>query len=270
MNPGKRESLIIIVNSTAYYLLSYLAVSMIFQFTTLITAQIFDIPTTLFYNRMGFNVRPEVWTFDSVKVIFSAGNIMLFLISVLFLVINLKAMEFNGYLRMFFIWGFVHAISMLIGSVVMGSFNFDGFGIVMAYLYLSDTAKMILLFLGLVLMLGIGMTMIKPFLFTANIYHSFLSPEMSPKFRRNQFILPYLFSTLILFLIKYPLSLYDTLLISAPGFILIPLFWGVRHLPVFYFEEKENAVVLRYRIILLTAFLYAVYRVWFGIGLNIG
>jgi len=265
-----RKSLNIIINSTAFYLLSYLVVFMLFQFTTIIAATIFDIPTTLFYNKIGFNVIPEAWTFDSVKVIYSSGNIVLFLISISFLVVIIKALEYNGLLRLFFVWGFIHSIAMLFGSFIIGAFNFEGFGIVLSYLYLADTAKMLLLFTGLLILVGIGMGMVKVFLFSANIYFNFLSPKMRPTFRRDQFILPYLISTLFLFVIKYPLTLYETLMLFIPLFMLLPLFWGIGRFPVFYFEETEKSIQISTRLVLITAGIYLFYRVILVIGITIG
>lgn len=265
-----RESVHIIINSTAFYLLSYLVVYLLFQFTTIIAANIFDIPTTLFYNKIGFNITPEAWTFDSVKVIYSSGNIVLFLVSISFLVVIFKALEFNGLLRLFFLWGFIHAISMLFGSFIIGAFNFEGFGIVLSYLYLADTAKMLLLFSGILIMIGIGMAMVKVYLFTANIYFNFLSPKMRPAFRRDQFVLPFVISTLFLFLIKYPLTLYETLILFTPIFMLLPLYWGIGRYPVFYFEESEKTIRTSARLVVITIGLYIFYRVVLGIGINIG
>jgi len=265
-----RKSLNIIINSTAFYLLSYLVVFMLFQFTTIIASLIFNIPTTLYYNKIGFNVMPEAWTFDSVKVIYTSGNIILFLVSISFLVVIIKALEYNGLLRMFFIWGFIHSISMLFGSFIIGAFNFEGFGIVLSYLYLADTAKMLLLFTGILLLIGIGMGMVKVFLFSANIYFNFLSPKMRPVFRRDQFILPYVFSTVFLFVIKYPLTLYETLMLFIPLFMLLPLYWGIGRFPVFYFEETEKTIQISKRLILITTGVYILYRVVLGIGINIG
>jgi hypothetical protein len=270
MEIEKRKSLIIIINSTAFYLLSYLLVFMLFQFTTIIASTIFDIPTTLFYNKIGFNVIPEAWTFDAVKVIYSSGNIMLFLISISFLVVIIKALEFNGLLRLFFLWGFIHSISMLFGSFIIGAFNFEGFGIVLSYMYLADTAKMLILFVGLLLLIAIGMAMVKVFLFSANSYFNFLSPKMRPAFRRDQFILPFVFSTLILLAIKYPLSLYEMLMLFIPLFMLMPLFWGIGRYPVFYFEEAEKSIQLSSRLIIVTTGMYVFYRIILGIGINIG
>ena len=270
MDIAKRDSICIVVNSTAFYLLAYLSVFLLFQFATIIASNAFDIPNTLYYNRIGFNVKPEAWTFDSVKVIYSAGNILLFLLSVSFLVIIVKALEYNGLLRMFFIWAFVHSISMLFGSFVIGAFNFEGFGIVMSYLYLADTAKMLILFIGLIILLGIGMSMVKVFLFSANSYFNFLSPKMRSAFRRDQFMLPFLISTVILLFIKYPISLYDTLILFMPVFMLLPLYWGINRYPVFYFEETPKSINISYRLVLITLGAITVYRAVLGIGINIG
>jgi hypothetical protein len=270
MRIEKTDSLCIIINSTAYNLLSYLAVFMLFQFTTIIASSVFDIPTTLYYNRIGYNVRPEVWTFDAVKVIFSSGNIILFLTAITFLVIIVKALEFNGLLRLFFIWGFIHSVSMLFGSFVIGAFNFEGFGIVLSYLYLSDTAKMLLLFSGLIILLGLGMAMVKVLLFSANSYFNFLSPQMRPTFRRDQFILPFVISTLALGILKYPLSLYELLILFIPMFILMPLYWGIGRYPVFYFEETPKTIEISSRLVFVTLGIYVAYRIILGIGINIG
>lgn len=270
MKIEKKESLVVIANSTAFYLLSYLFVYMLFQFATITASGIFDIPNTLYYNRIGFNVRPEVWTFDSVKVIYSAGNILLFLVSITFLVVIIKALEYNGFLRLFFIWGFVHSISMLFGSIIIGAFNFEGFGIVLSYLYLADTAKMLLLFAGLLVIIGIGMSIIRILLFSANIYFNFLSPQMRPAFRRDQFIMPFIVSTVILYAVKYPLSLYESLLLVVPFFMILPLFWGISRFPVFYFEETEKKISLHFILISFTILTFTVYRVLLGYGINIG
>ena len=270
MQIEKRDSLSIIVNSTAYNLLAYLAVYLLFQFTTIIASNIFDIPNTLFYNKISFNVRPDAWTFDAVKVIYSSGNVIMFLVFISFLVVIIKALEYNGLLRLFFIWGFIHSISMLFGSFIVGAFNFEGFGIVLSYLYLSDTAKMLLLFAGLIILLGIGMGMVKVFLFSANSYFNFLSPQMRPTFRRDQFILPFVISTLILMVIKYPLSIYETLIMIMPMFILMPLYWGIGRYPVFYFEETTKIIQISYRLVFITLGILVIYRVVLGIGINIG
>ena len=146
MTPSKLNYFIITLNSVACFILSFLVVHLFFQFATMGASAIFNIPTTLFLNKISYNTSPESWTFDSVKVIFSAGNVLLFILVITFIVIYLKALEFNGLLRLFVLWGFINSLSKLLGSMIIGAFSFEGFGIVMSYLYLTDTTKMIILF----------------------------------------------------------------------------------------------------------------------------
>jgi hypothetical protein len=270
MLKNKKDSLAILVNSTAFYLLSYLFVLLLFQFSTIIASNIFEIPNTLFYNKIGFNIKPESWTFDSVKVIYTSGNALLILLAITFLVIVIKTLELNGLLKLFFLWGFIQSISMLFGSIIIGAFTFDGFGIVLSYWYLTDTIKMVLLFAGIILLIAIGMLMVKPLLFTANIYFNYLTPEMIKPFQRDQIILPFIIATFFIQLIRYPLSKYDTFLLLIPFFVILPLFWGTLRQPTFYFEETEKTISISYVLVTITLFLYGVYRVVLANGIYIG
>lgn len=270
MQTSKRDTLYIISNSTAYYLLSYLTVYTLSRLAAVFSAGMFNIPNTLFYNRLEFNGGVDIWTFDSVKVVYSSGNILSFLLTILFLVITIKALELNGLLKLFFLWGFIHSISLLLGSIIIGAFNFEGFGIVLSYLYLADTAKMLLLFTGIILLMATGMAMVNPMLFSANIYYNFLTPKMRTNFKLNQFVYPFLISTPILFVFKFPLSLYESLLILIPMFLLLPLFWSTGNLPTYYFEETEKSVNLNIRLIIITVGVFILYRLILGVGINFG
>jgi hypothetical protein len=270
MQTSKRESLFIIANSTAFYLISYLSVLLLFQFTTIAAAKIFDIPTTLFFNRIDFYGGIGVWTFDSVKIVYGSGNVMLFLLSILFLVVTIKAMEYDGLLRLFFLWGFINSISMLLGAFIIGAFNYEGLGVVLSYLYLADTAKMLILFIGIITLIGIGMAMVKPMLFTANMYYKFLSAEMRMAFRFKQFVFPYLIATAVLYALKYPLTLYETLLLTIPVFVIAPLFIGVGLLPTYFFEETEKPIHLSLKLMVIALIFILLFRVVLGIGIKFG
>lgn len=240
----------IFFNSLAFFILSYFFIFIVIQFSTAFAANaFFDIPVTIYNNKIAYNVKADAWTFDSVKIIFSAANISLFLVTITCLVIYIKSVEFDGILRMFFLWSFIHALSTLVGSAIIGAFSFEGFGIVMSYLYLQDTAKMIILFLGIIFILFVGLVMVKYFLFSANIYFPFLSPEMRHSFRMNQFVLPFLAGNLIILLFKYPASLYEFLIIWVPLLMLLPLFWGIHRFPTFYFEDVSKSIKVDYSLI---------------------
>jgi len=83
-------------------------------------------------------------------------------------------------------------------------------------------------------------------------------------------MIPFVISTLFLLAVKYPLSLYETLLLFIPLFVLLPLYWGIGRYPVFYFEEAEKSIQISFRLVLVTAAAYIIYRVVLGFGINIG
>jgi hypothetical protein len=270
MNKVHKTSTIIIVHSVAYYLLSYLVILLFFQTVTVISAQFFEIPAIIHYNRMDFLIVSQAWSFDSIKLIFASGCIVALLIGLICLVIFIKAIALEGVLKIFFFWGFVHGLNMFVGSLVLGAFLYEGMGYVYAWMYLQDTEKMFLLFSGLVVLLGTGTLMIRPMLLTANSYYSSSRAEMRMAFKREQFFYPYLISTVILILLRLPLSLYELLLIITPGIILLPLFSNLHRFTIFFFDENQRSIKLNKKIIIIAASLIIVFRVLLGFGIRIG
>lgn len=270
MNIFHKTSFIIIIHSITYYLLSYIFILLIFQAVTVISAQFFDMSAIIHYNSMAFVTGKQHWTFDSVKLIYASGCISALLIGLICLIIFNKAIAFEGLLKMFFFWGFVHGLNMFIGSVVLGAFLFEGMGYVYAWMYIQDTAKIILLFSGLVILIGTGTLMIKPMLLTANTYYGSSNAEIRMAFKREQFLYPYLISTVILILLRLPLSLYELLLLITPGIMLLPLFSNLHKFTIFFFDEKEKSIKLNLRIVILAASLLLLFRLILGIGIQIG
>ncbi|HPT02285.1 MAG TPA: hypothetical protein PLJ84_06775 [Bacteroidales bacterium] len=270
MKSLNRESLRITVNSAAYYILSYLVIAFIFQFTSsAIAFYAFQIPSVFHQNAADYLLKPEAWSFDSVKVVYSAGAVISLIIGLLCLIVYLKALVLDGLLRLFFLWGFIHGINMFLGSVMLGAFIFEGFGYVLSWMYLQDTAKMILLFICLFLILASGSLMTRPFLYSANTYYNMLTPEMRPAFRRYQFYLPYFIGTILLFMIRMPLSLYEFLLLISPGLFILPLMWGINKYPPYFFEERPKKIEVHWRPVIITIVVIILYRMILGIGITI-
>lgn len=271
MRTSMDEHIKISINSTAYYLLSYFFVAILFQLTeSLVSLYLFEIPSSFDRNSADYLTKPESWSFDSVKVIFTSGVVLSLVIGLLCLIVYLKAIELDGLLRLFFLWGFVHGINMCLGSVMLGAFIFEGFGYVLSWMYLQDTVKMIILFFSLFMILAIGSLMTKPFLYSANTYYNTLSAEMRPKFRKYQFILPFLAGTLILIGLRFPLSLYELLLLITPVLFILPLWWGISRFPPYFFEEHPKTIDIHWRLVATALVVIVLYRIIMGFGIRIG
>lgn len=270
MNCFKKTSTVIILHSTAYYLISYLVILLIFKFVSSLAAGYFDIPTIMLYNRTDFLGKANSWNFDSVKMIFSSGYIAALIFGLICLVIFLKAMTLEGLLKLLFFWGFVHGLNMFVGSIVTGAFIFEGMGYVFDWMYLTETVKLFLLMAGLFVLMGAGILLVKPMLLTANTYFNQASPGLHRSFRSQQFLYPYLIGTVILILLRFPISLYECLLLVTPVFIIIPLYMGFHRNTIFYFDEKERTIRLKAGLLVVAVGLLAFFRLIFGIGIRIG
>jgi hypothetical protein len=270
MKPHLKPSTIIVLHSTAYYLLSYTIILVIFQLVTVMAARFFDIPAILHYNKIDFLVKPQSWTFDSVKMIFSSGCISALIIGLISLVIFLKAKTLEGLLKLVFFWGFIHGLNIFIGSIVIGAFIYEGMGYVFAWMYFNDTIRMFLLFIGLIILLGTGTLLTKSMLLTANTYFSSSRREMRGRFILDQFFLPYIFSTIILIAARWPLTIYELLLIITPGFLILPLLSGLHHFTIFFFDERERRIHLNKKVIFITLLVLVIFRSLLGYGLKIG
>lgn len=268
MNPTNREKMVISANSTAYCLLSYLFLFLIFQVATTTASGVFKIPLTLYYNHVGFNCKSDIWTPDSVKVVFSSGNAILLVFAIAFLSIYVKALEFKGMIRMFFLWGFIHATSMVIGSAVVGAFIFEGFGYVLSYIYISESVKMTILIFGIFALIVIGLSMVKSFMFSSNIYYNYISASRIPSFRLYQFVIPYIFSTLFILAYRFPMTNYEMIILAMPVLMFSPLFWRIKRFPKFYFVRTKKYFVFNKRVIYITLIALIIYRIVLGIGIN--
>lgn len=253
------NSISITVNSTALYLISYLIVFMIHQAATVISAVIFDFPLEINYTSINFLVYKYAWTFDSVKIIFSTGPVICFLLSVFMLVISIKFKEYDGYLKMFFLWGFVHSINLFLGSAIAGALLGEGFGHVLIWMFMPDTGKLILTLAGLFGLAAIGFGITKLFLLSANTYYNKQESADRKAYLFQQVLLPYIIGTIIIISFRFPLNYYEILRLLTPLIIILPSFLNSDAFTVFYFDEnprniKTSSSLLAAAIIIIVAY----------------
>lgn len=257
------------INSVSTHLIAFILLFIIHRITTAILSLIYHIPTIIYTNRTVYIAAPELWTFDSVKIIFSSGIIAMFIWSIIMMVFFLRTIEHNGLIRSFMIWGFLLGISYTFGSLILGAFLYEGTGYIFAWLYFTETTKMLILFGGILILLIIGTLMARSMLFTANSYFNYLSPEIRNTFIRWQFIYPFIISVIILLIVRIPLSLFESLLLLTPIFTLIPLYWSVERHSVFYFEEGEKTHQINFYLVAAATGIFIIYIIIFTIGLRI-
>jgi hypothetical protein len=258
------KNISITINSTALFLLSYLLVFFIHQAFTIISALIFSIPVEIDYTKIGFIIYKYAWTFDSVKIIYSTGPIICMILSIFMLVIAVRFREFDGHLKMFFLWGFVHSINLFLGSILSGALLGEGFGHVLIWMFMPDTGKMILTLLAIFSLAGIGFGISKLFLLSGNTYYNKQEPSDRPIFILHQVILPFVIGTIIIILFRFPLNYYEILRLLTPVIILLPVFLNSSGFPVFFFDENPKSIKISSSLLAAAIIILVLYR----IGLN--
>ncbi|MHC1774273.1 MAG: hypothetical protein AB9834_02550 [Lentimicrobium sp.] len=258
------DKIAITANSTALYLLSYLFVFIFHQAFTVVAALIFNYQLKINYTEISFLVYKYSWTFDSVKIIYSAGPVFCLLLSIFMIVVAIKFREYDGLFKVFFQWGFVHSINLVLGTAVAGALLGEGFGHVLIWMYIPDTGKLIVTLGGLFGLAALGFTMTKLFLLSANSYYNKLETADRPAFLISQLFLPYIIGTIIIIAIRLPLTNYEFLRILTPVILILPSFLNSSIYPVFFFDENPKTIKLSSSLVAAAIIVLVVYRV----GLN--
>jgi hypothetical protein len=264
-----RESSSIVVNSTAYFILSYLVIYFLQQLITALVALHFEIDSVIHFNYIDFLIRGDDWTFDSVKIVYSVSVVFSMIAALVCIIIYLRTIEFDGLLRLFFLWGFLHSINNVIGGILIGAFIGEGPGYVLAYIYMTDTSKLFLALFGIFFLLGIGSAMVRPMLLTANSYYNSQRPEMRFAFVRRQFLMPFIIGNTILVIAKLPIETFEFLLIAPFFVLLLPLFFLSGSFPEIYFDENPKERTIHWKLIIFTLMILLVVIIALREGLRI-
>lgn len=255
------DKIAITANSTALYLLSYLFVFVLHQAFTLLAAWIFKYSVEFNFTDITFLVYKYAWTFDSVKIIYSAGPIFCLLLSIFMIVVAIRFREFDGFLKVFFLWGFVHSINFFLGSAIAGALLGEGFGHVLTWMYIPDTGKLIFTLIGLFGLAAIGFAITKLFLLSANSYYNMQEVSDRPGFILHQALLPYIFGTVVIIAMRLPLGYYELLRILTPLIVILPLFINSKGFPITYFDENPRTIKISSSLIAAAIVILAVYRI---------
>lgn len=264
--PDQVEKLIIGFNSTAYFLLAYISFQLINQLLTAFIAKQFGFKVTLTYHGIWYNVARTDWTPDSVKTLFSIQPVIGLTLGMLSLFIYWRVKHFEGLLKLFFLWSFVFGFNAFFGGIFIGSLFSKGFGHVLIWSYMMDTAKLVASLSSLTIMLLIGSFTQNLFLYSANTYFNELNKHNVRHFINSQFLYPLIIGNLLLFIIKLPgIEVYEGFLLLTPFIVMLPLLL-TPHLPCeLYFDNSHAGYRIRLRLLIVMLLLIVLYRIIFDV-----
>ncbi|MBW6502480.1 MAG: hypothetical protein K0B05_13910 [Bacteroidales bacterium] len=233
--------LIISLNSAVLFVLSYMTLFLIGQAVTVLTASFFDYPTIVYYYEVYFIISPEDWYHDSVKTVFSAGPLVNLVIGFSFLIIYNSIRENTGSFKLFFLWGYLHAVNMLFGAMLVGTLFDTGFGHVISWMYIMDTGRVLYSIISIFILVLAGLLATRPFLISANSYYNYMGRKSRTFFISAQVLMPYILGNAFLIAIRLPRFIYyDTFIVVTLILSITPIIMACRAYPELYFEEEAK------------------------------
>jgi len=269
--PRRKVAWVITLNSTVLFLLSYFTLYLIYQAVTVIAGSLFDYPVILYYYEVYFNISPEKWYNDSVKTIFSAGPLILFILAIISFIIYSNLKELTGNFKIFFLWSFLHGTNMLFGALLVGTLFDTGVGYVISWMYIMDTGKVLYSTISIFMLVIAGLISVKPFLFSGNHYFNFLSKENRTFLIKFQVIMPFLAGNVIIFLIRYPhFMFYETFTCLVMIISMLGIVFTYHNFHELYFDEDEKMIRFDWLFLFFLLGIILFYRGILQLGIRLG
>jgi hypothetical protein len=238
---------------------------------TVITASFFKYPVIVHYYEIYFNISPDAWYHDSVKTIFASGPLVNFAVGITFLIIFSNIREETGSFKLFFLWGFLHAVNMLFGAMLVGTLFEAGVGYVISWMYIMDTGKVLYSIISIFLLVLAGLLTTKQFLISGNTYYNEMNKSNRTPFIISQVLLPYIIGNTILIILRQPRFIfYDSFISFTMIVCILPVLFTYRSYNQLYFEEEEKKPRISWLILLVLAGVMLFFRGVLGVGIRIG
>jgi len=249
---------IIVVNSTASFVVAYLVVFYVNMGTTLLSTAMFNFNVSFNYSVIYYQIQDYQWTHDAVKLIFSSGPIMVFIFGILSLVGFYGLLEEVSRLKLLFLWISLISFNQTFGNLMIGNLFKTGVGHVFNWMYFSDTAKMVVALIGFFGLVTTAFIMRQPVGLSANTYFNKLGSKNFPFFITAQLILPFIFGYGLIFVyFSQNLVFQEKYAWISLGIMLLFIFISLSKSEDMYFDEEERSISLSKFLIVVAIVLYA-------------
>lgn len=264
------------LHSTAYFILAFMLIYIIYQGITIVVASSYNIPIIWYYYQLKFPLYTysPLYTRQALVVIFAMGPLISLMLAFVFLKLYFTENPIAKRFKLFYLWGFICGVNMFFGAYIAGVFTRTEFIYTSAWLFMShmfDTEEIIFTAISVVMLIIIGRIVTPLFLLSSGSV-TLIKPEFRLFFVLSQVILPWLTGILVLFLITLP-NYYIPLIVKTitPGLIMIPSLFLYNSLE---FENIHQSGVIqrnyfRWGIVIAVVVLLFFYRVILSFGLKV-
>jgi hypothetical protein len=251
----------IALNSTAAYLLASMIIFYVNHLMTIIGAALFGYDLSFDYNIIYYHIESYEWTADSVKLIFSAGPIMLLIIGIVSMIFFSKISEDQARIKILLIWIALIAFNYFFGGLLIGNLFKKGIGHVFTWMYLQDTEKMAIALFGLFSLVSVALLMAKPVALSTNSYINNLNENNFPFIITAQIIVPFILGTALTLLYHLPRILFQERYSWISLALILAIIIGrINNFNTTYFDEEPRQIRIAWLPVLLTLVIIGLLR----------
>lgn len=264
------------LHSTAYFILAFMLIYVVYQGITILVASSYNIPIIWFYYQLKFPLYTfsPLYTRQALVVIFAMGPLLSLMLAFVFLKLFFTENPIAKRFKLFYLWGFICGVNMFFGAYIIGVFTRTEFIYTSAWLFMShmlDPVEIIFTVISIVVLIIIGRIVTPLFLLSSGSV-TLIKPESRLFFVLSEVILPWLTGVLLLFLFTLP-NYYIPLILKTitPGFIIIPTLFLYNSIE--YDNIHQSGVIQRnyfkWSIVIAVVVLLFFYRVILSFGLRV-
>jgi len=215
------------LHSTAYFILAFILIYIIYQVITILLASSYSIPIVWYYYQLKFPLYTysPLYTRMAMVVIFASGPILSLMLAFVFLRMYFSKNYIARRFKLFLLWGFICGVNMFFGAYISGFITRTEFIYTSEWLFMSRVfavEEIVFAIIATVALIIIGRIITPLFLLSSGSV-TLIKPEYRLHFILSVVILPWITGVIVLFLITLP-NYYIPLIIKTitPVFLLIP------------------------------------------------
>ena len=264
------------MNSLVLYLIAYFIVYFTYQAVEMFVASRFGLNSVFYYYEVAFPAgnNSSLWSGFNIILITFSGPFISVLMGMYYLLLKARKEEVKGLEKLFFLWLAYHSLNFFLGAFVSGVITKQGLGYVISWTYMPTFIKF---GLSIVFLFGLGLVGYYNsaiFLESSNSIF-WTQPQQRPVLVLFGGLLPWAFSVIFLFILKYPAVIptheniiqYDAILYVSMVFLIAPMFVNMTAKPNF---DTTSRKVKGRRINILYVIILVLIIVAFRVGLDSG
>ncbi|MCK5776706.1 MAG: hypothetical protein KAH25_11040 [Bacteroidales bacterium] len=241
---------IIVFNSFVYYLLALFTVIVSSNFFALLLGSYNGFSGKLLY--YGFVIYPQDghWGHDDIALIFMFSTMFSLFFAILFERLYKWRMPKDGNVKLFFLWGYIIAITWFLGNIIVGAYSNFSAGSVMRILHLPMPVRIVISLAMLVLLFVLGRTSRHHVLISINMYLKRLHSDKNFWVVKAQLLFPAILGVITYFIFRTPhqadYQFRDALVHLTVFIFILGVFWGVQQPMSLGFKGKRKQIDFDY------------------------